>query len=560
MKCALFALTLALLCGSLTLAAPPAADVVFQNGNVYTLDPKHPRAEAIAVANGRIVYVGTNAGAAKYAAKTTKVVDLKKSTVVPGMADSHCHIVGIGQREMTLNLEGTTSLDDLLAKVKARAVGAPKGEWISGRGWIETFWSPPEFPTRFDLDRVAPDNPVVLVRADGHAVVVNSKALEIAKVTKETKSPEGGEIMRDEKGEVTGMILDNAIELVRAHVPEPTEADLERAVEIGAKRELSLGWTEVQNAGSVWPEVERFEKLYRDGRVKLRIYNAIYGPGDDAKRLIGTGPILRDAGGRFTMRTIKVVFDGALGSTGAALLDKYADHDTSGFLRVSEEALYPMLVSALENGIQVETHAIGDRANRVILDLYERAFKEVPASRRKVKEPRWRVEHAQILSASDLPRFASLGVIASMQPSHAISDLYFAPRRLGMERLAGAYAWKSLLDSGATIAGGSDAPVERGEPMIEFYAAVYRHDLKGNAGEGWHLEQAVSRERALAMFTTAAAFAAFEEDVRGSIEPGKYADLTILSADIMTIPAPDILKTTCVMTVVNGEIVHDALR
>jgi predicted amidohydrolase YtcJ len=257
----------------------------------------------------------------------------------------------------------------------------------------------------------------------------------------------------------------------------------------------------------------------------------------------------------FTTRTIKVVFDGSLGSRSAALLHPYSDAETSGFLTQKEADLSPMFEQALRRGIQVETHAIGDRANRIILDLYERAFRAVPSAERKIREPRWRVEHAQILTREDLPRFAKLGVIPSMQPSHAISDLFFAPKRLGMERLRGAYAWQSLIKSGAVIAGGSDAPVERGEPMIEFYAAVARKSLKGETGEGWHPEQAVTRQQALKMFTSWPAYAAFEEDDKGSIAVGKLADFTILSKDIMQISEPEILTTKCVMTVIGGEIV-----
>ena len=274
--------------------------------------------------------------------------------------------------------------------------------------------------------------------------------------------------------------------------------------------------------------------------------------------MLKDGASIGDNASRFTERTIKVVMDGALGSRGAALLQPYADAETSGFLKEKEEDLRPMLEEALRRGIQVETHAIGDRANRTILDLYQAAFKAVPLEKRSVREPRWRVEHAQILSEQDLPRFAALGVIPSMQPSHAISDLFFAPARLGQERLRGAYAWQSLLKTGAIIPGGSDAPVERGEPMIEFYAAVARKSQQGFTGQGWHPEQALSREQALKMFTIWPAFAAFEEKDKGTIEPGKLADLTVLSRDIMQIPAPEILQTRCVMTVVGGEIVYQA--
>jgi hypothetical protein len=295
------------------------------------------------------------------------------------------------------------------------------------------------------------------------------------------------------------------------------------------------------------------------GQCKIRVYNAAYSPGPAGAALLRDGPTLNAFDHHFTQRTIKVVFDGALGSRGAALLAPYSDApDTSGFLREKESELQPIFEEALRKGIQIETHAIGDRANRVILDLYEKAMQAVPPAQRKIREPRWRVEHAQILSAQDLPRFAKLGIIASMQPSHAISDLFFAPARLGQERLAGAYAWQSLQKSGAVICGGSDAPVERGEPMIEFYAAVTRKSIKGESGEGWHPEQALTREQALKIFTFNAAYAAFEEADKGSIELGKLADFTVLSADIMKIPAPEILKTTCAMTVIGGEIVYEA--
>jgi predicted amidohydrolase YtcJ len=436
------------------------------------------------------------------------------------------------------------------------------GKWITGRGWIETFWKPPQFPTRQDLDKIAPDNPVFLTRADGHAAIANSAALKLAGIDKNTPNPFGGEILRDKKtGEPTGMVLDHAQELVRKNIPKPMEAERREAFVVGVKRELSLGWCEIQNAGSNLDDLPPMRQAFEEGQCQLRVYNSVYGPGPAAAALLSEGAILNQHDHRFTQRTIKVVFDGALGSRGAALLEPYADApETSGYLTQKEEELQPIFEEALRQGIQIETHAIGDRANRVILDLYEKAMKAVPPEQRKIREPRWRVEHAQILSAPDLPRFAKLGVIASMQPSHAISDLFFAPNRLGKERLAGAYAWQNLLKSGAIICGGSDAPVERGEPMIEFYAAVARKSIKGESREGWHPEQAVSREQALRMFTMSPAYAAFEENDKGSIEVGKLADLTVLTKDIMKIPELEILTTTCAMTVIGGEIVFERKR
>ena len=538
------------------MSAAEDVDLIFVNGNVYTANERQPQAEAIAVKKDRIVFVGSNEDARKLASDKTRVVDLRGHTVVPGMTDSHCHIFGIGEREMNLNLEGTNSREDFLAKVKGRVAQTERGKWTIGRGWIETFWKPPQFPSRTDLDKIAPDNPVFLTRADGHAAIANGAALRIAKIDKNAANPFGGEILKDKTtGEPTGMLLDNAMDLAAKNIPKPTEAEREKAFLLGIEREIGLGWCEIQNAGSYADDIKIIRKCFDEGKVKLRFINAVYGPGEDAQQFLREGSTISAYDHHFTQRTIKVIFDGALGSRGAALLRPYSDAlDTSGYLTEKEEDLRPMFEDALRRGIQIETHAIGDRANRVILDLYEQAFKAVMPERRKIREPRWRVEHAQILDPGDLPRFAKLGVIPSMQPSHAISDLFFAPARLGMERLAGAYAWQSLIKSGCIIAGGSDAPVERGEPMIEFYAAVARKSIKGKSGEGWHPEQAVSREQALKMFTLWPAYAAFEENNKGSIEVGKLADLTVLSNDIMRIPELEILKTRSEMTVIGGEI------
>ncbi len=541
------------------LSAEPSADTVLLNGNVYTVSDAQPHAEAIAIKASRIAFVGSNEEAKKFAGPQTRTIDLHRATVVPGLTDSHYHILGVGEREVQLNLEGVRSLDAFLAKVKARVDASKPGLWITGRGWIETFWKPPVFPTRQELDKIAPNDPVFLTRADGHGAVANSRALALAGINEKTPNPFGGEIGRDKTGAATGMLLDNAIELVAKKMPAPTAEESEQAFLLGVQRSLRLGWCEIQNAGSYLREVEGMRRLYRAGKVKLRIYNAVYGPGAPAEWLLKNGPVLNEADHHFTTRTIKVIFDGSLGSRSAALLQPYSDApETSGFLTQKESDLRPMLTEALRQGIQVETHAIGDRANRTILDLYEEAFKAVSPNERKIKQPRWRVEHAQILSPQDLPRFAKLGVIASMQPSHAISDLFFAPSRLGMKRLAGAYAWQSLLKSGAIVVAGSDAPVERGEPMIEFYAAVARKSLDGFSGPGWHPEEAVTREQALKMLTRWPAYAAFEEHDKGAIEAGKLADLTILSADIMKIPEREIPQTHCMMTIVGGEIAYAA--
>jgi len=531
-------------------------DLVLANGNIYTVHDKQPKAEAIAVKGDRIVFVGSNEDAKKFHA--AKVIDLRGRTLVPGLTDSHCHIFGIGEREMRLNLEGTNTLGDFLNKVKARVAQTSTGKWITGRGWIETFWKPSKFPTRQDLDKIAPDNPVFFTRADGHASVANSAALRIAKIDRNTPDPFGGQILKS-SGEPNGMLLDNAQELVSRNIPKPTEAEREEALLRGINREIGLGWCEIQNAGSDSEDIDLLRKDFEAGKIKIRFINAVYGPGKDAQNFLREGATINAFDHHFTQRTIKVIFDGALGSRGAALLKPYSDApDTSGYLTEKPEELKPMFEEALRSGIQVETHAIGDRANRLILDLYEQAFKAVPPNARKIREPRWRVEHAQILDPVDIPRFAKLGVIPSMQPSHAISDLFFALSRLGIDRLAAAYAWQSFLKSGSIICGGSDAPVERGEPMIEFYAAVARKSIRGESAEGWHPEQAVSREQALKMFTIWPAYGVFEENDKGSIEVGKLADFTVLSQDILKIPEPEILKSRCVMTMIGGEVVFES--
>lgn len=566
----------AFLASLIRLPAEPA-DLLVVNGNIYTANDAQPRAQAVAVREGRIIFVGDNAGAEKFRTGTTRVIDLGGKTLLPGLNDAHMHLGGVGFRELSFDLEGVKSLAELRARLRARVAQTPPKKWIVGRGWIETHWAPPVFPGARDLDDIAPDHPVALTRADGHAMVVNSLALKLAGIDRSTPNPTGGEILRDPRtGEATGMLVDSAMTFVHRLVPPPTEAEMAEALIVGARREVALGWTGVQIAGHDYAEAELVRKLVAEGKIKLRVYDAVSGPGPDAAQLARTpgtaygegtaaaklfadGPVIGESRGRYTRRGVKLYIDGALGSRGAALLEPYADSSGSrGLVMQAEEDLRPFLEDALRRGFQIQAHAIGDRGNRMMLDLYEKAFAAVPTGQRKVAEPRWRIEHAQILSGADIPRFARLGVIASMQPSHAIGDLYFAPSRLGKERLAGAYAWQALWRSGAVFAAGSDAPVERGEPMIEFYAAVARRSLDGFANDDWHPEQRLSRDQALRALTLNAAYAAFEEKERGSLEAGKWADFTVLSADIMQIPEAEILRTRCLLTIVGGEVVYEA--
>jgi predicted amidohydrolase YtcJ len=533
--------------------------LLISGGPIYTADDRNPRAEAIVVVEGTIAYVGSLDEARKRAPTGATNIDLRGETLLPGLTDSHAHLAGIGNRELSFNLEGTSSIADLKKRLRDRAAANPKAQWIVGRGWIETHWTPAAFPSKADLDAVESARPVVLRRSDGHALVANSAALKRAGITRNTRDPSGGQILKDASGEPTGMLVDNAMDLVEKLIPPPTEAERLHALEVGARRSVQIGWTQIQNPGTPYDEIELMCRLYHDNRVKLRVYLAVGGPGADAQRLLREGAQINRCSDRFTVRSIKLYMDGALGSRGAALLAPYSDspHST-GLLVNPPDALKPVLVEALKRGIQIETHAIGDRANRLVLDLYEQAFAAVPAEDRAVAEPRWRIEHAQVLSTQDIPRFAKLGVIASMQSSHAIGDLFFAPARLGPDRLVGAYAWKSLLDSGAVIVAGSDAPVEAGDPRVEFYAAVARRSLDGKADANWHLEQRVSRQQALKMLTLAPAWAAFQEKERGSIEVGKAADFSVFSADLMTIPESEILKAHVTRMFIAGEQVYSA--
>ena len=532
-----------------------AADLVILGGTIYTGLDGAPTAEAVAVAGNRIVFVGADAEARKRVGSGTDLVDLEGAFLYPGFTDAHAHLLGIGFRELTLNLETIASIAALTAAVQAAVEGAEPGQVITGRGWIETHWPEGRFPNRYDLDGVSPDNPVILRRADGHALVANSAALAAAGVDRDTEVPFGGDILKDADGAPTGMLIDGAMGLVSRLINQPDANAKTRAYKIADEVYAAYGWTNIHNM-SVDPEdVPIIEELADGGGLRIRVYNSI--DGDDlegVKALLDGGP-RRSASDTVVTRAIKLYMDGALGSRGAALLEPYADADTMGLIRAKEEEIVPLMIEALRHGIQVNVHAIGDRGNRLLLDWFEAAFAAVPAAERRIAEPRWRDEHTQHLHADDLGRFAALGVIPSMQPSHAIGDLHFAPARLGPERLSGAYAWRALIESGIVIAGGSDAPVERGDPRIEFYAAILRQDLKGFSGVGWHPEQAVNRAEALKMFTLWPAYASFAENDLGTIEVGKLADFSAFSKDFMTAPAAEILDAETVLTVVDGRII-----
>lgn len=551
---ALCAFCLAFSCAS----APPLeapADLVLYGGAIRTGAPGDPP-EAVAVRDGVIVHVGALAEARALVGEETQLIDLRGASLFPGFVDAHAHLLGIGQRELTLNLEGSESLAAMLVRVRARAGAQAAGEVIWGRGWIETHWPEARFPTRADLDAVAPDNPVLLVRADGHALVANSAALARANITARTAAPEGGDILRDASGEPTGMLIDAAMDLVAPLAPRETPEEIERALKVGLDVYRARGWTAIHNMSVSWAEVEALERLDARGELPLRVYNAV--TPENLERLLAEG-VRRSASGRLETRAVKFYMDGALGSRGAALFAPYADApETSGLLQLNREAALPLWERALRNGVQIATHAIGDRGNAMVLDWYADVLAAVPEAERRVRDPRWRIEHAQIVRPADIARFADLGVIASMQPSHAISDLHFAPARLGDARLDGAYAWRRIAQSGAALAAGSDAPVEKGDPLIEFYAAIARRDLDGFQGANWHAEDAVDRATALRMLTYWPAYAAFAESERGVIAEGMRADLSIFSIDLMTAAPADIPAARALAAIVDGEFVYRA--
>ncbi|MCS6627784.1 amidohydrolase [Roseibacterium beibuensis] len=535
-------------------ASAQAQDLLIRGGPIYTGAEAAPTAEVVQVRDGRIVYVGAAAGVPT--ADRLEVIDLKGAALFPGFTDGHAHLDGIGWRELTLNLEGSASVAEAMARLTSWAEAHPEGP-IIGRGWIETHWPEGRFLTRQDLDAAAPGRVVLLGRADGHAVVASTAALAAAGITADTAAPSGGEILKDEGGQPTGMLVDAAEQLVGGLMPQADPAALREAYRAGFRVEAEYGWTGLHFMSAPWRDVPLMEAMAEAGEAPIRVYNSI--TPDGAAELIAGGP-RSVADGRIITRAIKYYADGALGSRGAALFEPYADRpDTTGLMQITEQEIVPLYQAALKGGIQVATHAIGDRGNASVAEWYQQALAGVaPSERPNGADVRWRIEHAQILRPSDYHWFADLPIIASMQPSHAIGDLHFAPARLGDERLDGAYAWHSLADLGVIVVGGSDAPVERGAPLIEFYAAVARRDLQGFQGPDWRPEEAVDRETALKMFTLWPAYASFREDELGTIEVGKRADFTAFSVDLMTAPEADIPKGRAVLTVVDGVVVHRA--
>lgn len=533
-------------------ATAPAPDMILHGATIYTgVDGQAP-VGAVSVKDGRILAVGAAEDLLKSADATTETIDLGGAFLYPGFTDAHAHLYGIGERELTLDLDEITSIAELVSVVSDAAKALPTGQPLIGRGWIETHWPEKRFPTRQDLDPVSGERPVVLTRADGHALVANTAALKAAKLDgRPTSQPSGGRIEVGADGLPTGMLIDDAMAPMTVLQASPTPDQVRATYVKGIDRTVSLGWTGMHNMSVLGPHVATLNTMAAAGEMKLRLYNAI--DGGDFDLMTEGGLWGASENGLVTSRAIKLYMDGALGSRGALLSAPYSDQpDTNGLLRSDEAAMMALMRKASDAGIQVAYHAIGDEANRLVLNWMEKTFEDAGV---KGADKRWRNEHSQILHVEDIPRFKALGIIPSMQPSHAIGDLHFAPARLGPDRLAGAYAWRALIDAGSVIAGGSDAPVEQGDPRIEFYAAVARKDLKGQSGEGWHPEQKVTRAEALKMFTLWPAYAAFMEQDLGTIEVGKLADFTGFSRDIMTVPEADILTVEPAITVVGGRVV-----
>ena len=535
------------------------ADTFLENATIYTADEGRWTAEVLAIQDGRFVFVGSAKEGAPWRCGAEKILDVDGGFVFPGFTDSHQHLEGIGRRTRTLSLFNSKSLAETVSKIEDWADGTPDGDWVLGRGWIEREWEGEQrFLTREDVDPFTRNKPLYLPRADGVSALVNSKALALAGVNRGTPDPEGGQFQRDENGELTGYILGTAMDAVRAILPSETDEYLQENLLRGMQVNVSRGWTQTHDAGMSWRQVSLLRDLHRQNKMLHRIYIAV--SVEEASLLFKHGQE-ESEDGFFDLAAIKVFIDGTLGSRGAALIEPYADADTRGFMdRTTREELMPVLEQALKDGVQIMTHVIGDRAVHKVLDWYADAIAATPESRWAKTDLRWRLEHAQIIQPEDQVRMAEMGVIPSMQPSHAIGDLNFAPDRLGPERLQYAYPWRSLVDLGLPILAGSDAPVEVGDPRIEFYAAITRSRLNGSRDEGWHPEFAVSRAEALKMFTLWPAYGAFQESERGSITVGKRADLSIFDTDFMTANPQAILKAETRLTIVSGNIAYDGRK
>ena len=553
----------------LTLAAcapsGDAADLVLMNGKIVTVDEALPEAEALAVRDGRIMAVGTDEEVEALVGPQTHIINLEGRLAIPGFIEGHGHWMRLGESQMILDLTETTSWDEVVALVREAAATAPQGSWIQGHGWHQEKWdvvpsgAVEGVPPHAALTAVSPNNPVMLAHASGHAAYANGPALQLAGITPDTPDPEGGTIVRDASGAATGLLRENADELVfdvmRTEMDQRSEdekwADFGRQVELAGQEALSKGVTTFHDAGPDFETIDKLKRLADEGRLPVRLYLMVRNESNESMRerladyrMIGYGDDF------LTVRAIKRQIDGALGSHGAWLLDEYEDMATIGLTVELPEDIEETARIAAEAGFQLNTHAIGDRANRVVLDIYERAFEESGDEGR-----RWRIEHAQHVHPDDIPRFAELGVIAAMQGVHATSDAPWVFRRLGAERAeSGAYLWRTFLDLGVVVSNGTDVPVENISPVASFYSSVVRQDKDGN---DFFPEQKMTRMEALESYTLSNAYAAFEEDIKGSLSVGKLADIAVLDRDIMTIPEDEIRGALVDWTIVGGRVSYE---
>ena len=529
------------------------ADLIVINARIYTVDDSRPVVSAMAVRDGRVAFSGSVREAMSLKGATTRVVDLKGRTIIPGMVDAHAHLLGLGQSLASVNLVGTRSYDDVIARVVARSKGVPAGKWIIGRGWDQNQWGDTRFPTHDALTRAFPNNPVYLQRVDGHAELANAAAMKAAGITLATRDPAGGRLERTASGEPTGVFVDNAMALVGRVIPPSTRDENRQAIRAAIAESQKWGLVGLHDAGESRATIDLVEEMAKAGEIPFRLYMMI---GDDSAAVahyLARGPQSGLYDNHLWIRSIKLYADGALGSRGAALLEPYSDDaKNTGLLLTPPAHLQDVATRALRAGFQVNTHAIGDRGNRIVLDAYEAALKAVPTA-----DHRFRVEHAQIINHDDIPRFADLGVIPSMQAVHQTSDMYWAGARLGQTRLLGAYPWRSLMNAGVVIPNGSDAPVESINPLFSFHSAVSRQDADNWPAGGWFPEQKMTREEALKSMTIWPAFAAFQESTMGSLTPGKLADFVILDRDIMTVADRDILGTAILATYIGGKVVYE---
>jgi predicted amidohydrolase YtcJ len=537
-------------------AATPPADLIVTHARIYTVDDSRPFVSAMAIRDGKVQFVGSEREALQLRGASTRLLDAGGQTIIPGMIDAHAHLFNLATFLRNLDVTDTRAYETIVARVADRVRTAQPNTWVIGRGWDQNKWGNTQFPTHDALSRVSPNNPVVLTRIDGHAILANAAAMKAAGVTAATKDPSGGKIERTATGEPTGVFIDNAMDLVNRSIPPMTKDDMRSATLNAIAEANKLGLVGVHDAGEPRDVIDIFEELAKAGTFNLRAYVMI---GDDSAAIahyFQRGPQSALYDGRLWIRSIKLYADGALGSRGAALLDPYADDPrNTGLLRTTAAHLQDVSTRALQRGFQVGIHAIGDRGNRIALDAFDNALKAVPTA-----DHRFRIEHVQVLDHADVPRFAQLGVIPSMQAVHQPSDMYWAPTRLGYARTLGAYAWRSLLETGVVIPNGSDFPVERVNPLFSFHAAVARQDDNNWPPGGWFAEQKMTRDEALKAMTIWAAFAGFQENVTGSLTPGKFADFVILDRDIMRVPDEQILGTGVIATYIGGKAVFERSR